>query len=55
MKGLAAETSAEWLSQAQARIAIEDGAAQLADISTRELAPLTAGEGAPTSGEGAGN
>jgi len=49
MQGLAAETSAEWLAQADARLAIEDAAAQLADISTRELAPQTAGD------EGAGN
>lgn len=47
MKGLAAEASAEWLAQAEARLAIEQAAAQLADISTRELAPQT--------GEGAGN
>jgi len=46
MKGLAAETSAEWLAQADARLAIEQAAAQLADISTRELAPQTTGEGA---------
>jgi len=46
MTGLAAETSAEWLAQADARLAIEDAAAQLADISTRELAPRTPGEGA---------
>jgi uroporphyrinogen-III synthase len=46
MKGLAAEVSAEWLAQAEARLAIEQAAAQLADISTRELAPQTAGEGA---------
>jgi uroporphyrinogen-III synthase len=47
MKGLAAEASAEWLAQAEARLAIEQAAAQLADMSTRELAPQT--------GEGAGN
>ena len=46
MKGLAAETSADWLAQADARLAIEGAAAQLADISTRELAPQTTGEGA---------
>ena len=49
MQGLAAETSREWLAQAEARLAIEDAAAQLADISTRELAPQTTGD------EGAGN
>ncbi|HEV8389402.1 MAG TPA: uroporphyrinogen-III synthase [Dongiaceae bacterium] len=51
MKGLAADTAAEWLSQAEARLAIEGAAAQLADISTRELAPLTASD----TSEGAGN
>jgi uroporphyrinogen-III synthase len=51
MTGLAAETAAEWLAQAEARLAIEDAAAQLADISTRELAPRTTSDG----GEGAGN
>jgi uroporphyrinogen-III synthase len=61
MTGLAAETAAEWLAQAEARLAIEDAAAQLADISTRELAPRTVGETpaetAPASqgAEGAGN
>jgi uroporphyrinogen-III synthase len=61
MTGLAAETAAEWLSQAEARLAIEQAAAQLADISTRELAPMTAGDPsiesgpASDSGEGAGN
>jgi uroporphyrinogen-III synthase len=51
MTGLAAETAAEWRAQAEARLAIEDAAAQLADISTRELAPRTTSDG----GEGAGN
>jgi uroporphyrinogen-III synthase len=56
MKGLSADTAAEWLAQAEARLAIEQSAAQLAEISTRELAPRTAAEGAPASnGEGAGN
>lgn len=61
MTGLAAETAAEWLSQAEARLAIEQAAARLADISTRELAPMTAGDPAiesgpaSDSGEGAGN
>ncbi len=60
MTGLAADAAGEWLSQAEARLAIEQSAAQLADISTRELAPLTASDGAPAadsdnSGEGAGN
>ena len=41
LTGLAAETAAEWLAQAEARLAIEESAAQLADISTRELAPRT--------------
>ncbi|MEZ5831910.1 MAG: uroporphyrinogen-III synthase [Dongiaceae bacterium] len=51
MTGLAAETAAEWLSQAEARLTIESAAAQLADLSTRELAPRAAGD----SGEGTGN
>ena len=56
MKGLAAEMAAEWLAQAEARLAIEEGAAQLADISTRELAPRTTGDAAPADdAEGAGN
>jgi uroporphyrinogen-III synthase len=57
MTGLAAETAAEWLSQADARLAIEDAAAQLADISTRELAPRTTAEAAPADdgAAGAGN
>ena len=57
MKGLAAEAAAEWVSQADARLAIEQAAAQLADISTRELAPRTVGEAATTGDgvEGAGN
>jgi uroporphyrinogen-III synthase len=56
MKGLSADTAAEWLAQAEARLAIEQSAAQLAEISTRELAPRTAADGAPASnGEGAGN
>jgi hypothetical protein len=60
MTGLAAEAAAEWLSQAEARLAIEQSAAQLADISTRELAPLAANDGsAPVEddagGAGAGN
>jgi hypothetical protein len=56
MKGLAAESAAEWLSQAEARLAIEQSAAQLAEISTRELAPQLSAESAPaSSGEGAGN
>ncbi len=47
LSGLAAETAAEWLSQAEARLAVDHAAAQLADISTRELAPQTgAGDGA---------
>lgn len=56
MTGLAAETASEWLAQADARLAIEQQAAQLADISTRELAPLTTGA-APVEDEtsGAGN
>lgn len=44
LTGLAAETAAEWLAQAEARLAIEEAAAQLADISTRELAPRTTAE-----------
>jgi uroporphyrinogen-III synthase len=44
LTGLAAETAAEWLAQAEARLAIEAAAAQLADISTRELAPRTTAE-----------
>jgi uroporphyrinogen-III synthase len=57
MTGLAAEAAAEWLSGAEARLAIEDAAAQLADISTRELAPRTTSEAveSATSAEGAGN
>jgi len=51
LDGLAAETSAEWLSQAEARLAVEHVAAQLADISTRELAPQ-AGAAAPNQGTG---
>ncbi len=55
LDGLAAETASEWLSQAEARLAIEHAAAQLADISTRELAPQTGatmGEPAPDQGTG---
>ena len=58
LTGLAAETAAEWLAQAEARLAIEESAAQLADISTRELAPRTTAETpveAPQGAEGAGN
>jgi hypothetical protein len=65
MKGLAAEEAAEWLAQAEARLAIEQAGAQLADISTRELVPQTATDATsegPTSaapgsdsGQGAGN
>jgi uroporphyrinogen-III synthase len=57
LTGLAAETAAEWLAQAEARLAIEDAAAQLADISTRELAPRTTApaDAAPAGAEGAGN
>jgi uroporphyrinogen-III synthase len=60
LTGLATETAAEWLAQAEARLAIEEAAAQLADISTRELAPRTTAQApveAPTSNgaEGAGN
>ncbi|MBA4095201.1 MAG: hypothetical protein C0484_00330 [Rhodospirillum sp.] len=59
LTGLAQETAAEWLAQAEARLAIEEAAAQLADISTRELAPRTIAaepaEAAPTGAEGAGN
>jgi len=59
LTGLAAETAAEWLAQAEARLAIEEAAAQLADISTRELAPRTTAqapvEAAPEGAEGAGN
>ena len=59
LTGLAQETAAEWLAQAEARLAIEESAAQLADISTRELAPRTIApaETAPASegAEGAGN
>jgi hypothetical protein len=56
LTGLAAETAAEWLAQAEARLAIEAAAAQLADISTRELAPrTTAAAPAPAGAEGAGN
>jgi hypothetical protein len=60
MKGLAAEAAAEWLSQAEARLAVEQAAAQLADISTRELAPRTSADAAtdgaasPASESGAG-
>ncbi|HET6618755.1 MAG TPA: uroporphyrinogen-III synthase [Dongiaceae bacterium] len=59
MKGLAAEAAAEWLSQAEARLAIEQSAARLADISTRALVPQAspdASTGAePASGAGTGN
>jgi uroporphyrinogen-III synthase len=56
LTGLAAETAAEWLAQAEARLAIEESAAQLADISTRELAPRTTAEAPANEGaEGAGN
>src|SRR5688572_2030116 len=58
LTGLAAETAAEWLAQAEARLAIEEAAAQLADISTRELAPRTTAATpveAPEGAEGAGN
>jgi hypothetical protein len=39
LTGLAAETAAEWIALAEARLTVEHAAAQLADISTRELAP----------------
>lgn len=39
LSGLAAETAAEWIALAEARLTVEHAAAQLADISTRELAP----------------
>jgi uroporphyrinogen-III synthase len=59
LTGLAQETAAEWLAQAEARLAIEESAAQLADISTRELAPRTTAEApaetGPEGAEGAGN
>jgi uroporphyrinogen-III synthase len=61
LTGLAAEAAAEWLAQADARLAIEEAAAQLADLSTRELAPRTVGETAiepapaAEGAEGAGN
>jgi hypothetical protein len=57
MTGLAAETAAQWLAQAEARLAIEQAAAQLADISTRELAPRTTAEAmpAPEGAEATGN
>ena len=58
LTGLAAETAAEWLAQAESRLAIEAAAAQLADISTRELAPRTTAAApveAPAGAEGAGN
>jgi uroporphyrinogen-III synthase len=58
LTGLAAETAAEWLAQAEARLAIEESAAQLADISTRELAPRTIAvtpAETPEGAEGAGN
>jgi uroporphyrinogen-III synthase len=58
LTGLAAETVAEWLAQAESRLAIEAAAAQLADISTRELAPRTTAAApveAPAGAEGAGN
>jgi len=61
MKGLAAEEAAEWLSQAEARLAIEQSAARLADISTRELVPQASTDDAAGTapanggGEGAGN
>ncbi len=55
LTGLAAETAAEWLSQAEARLAVEHVAAQLSDISTRELAPQTGdGAAAPDAGSGQG-
>jgi uroporphyrinogen-III synthase len=55
LTGLAQETAAEWLAQAEARLAIEEAAAQLADISTRELAPRTTAEAPAEGAEGAGN
>jgi hypothetical protein len=55
LTGLAAETAAEWLAQAEARLAIEEAAAQLADISTRELAPRTTAASTSEGAEGAGN
>ena len=42
LTGLAAETAAQWIALAEARLTVEHAAAQLADISTRELAPQTA-------------
>jgi uroporphyrinogen-III synthase len=41
LTGLAAETAAEWIALAESRLTVEHAAAQLADISTRELAPQT--------------
>jgi uroporphyrinogen-III synthase len=39
LTGLAAETAAQWIALAESRLTVEQAAAQLADISTRELAP----------------
>jgi hypothetical protein len=39
LTGLAAEAAAEWIALAESRLTVEHAAAQLADISTRELAP----------------
>lgn len=39
LAGLAAETAAQWVALADSRLTVERAAAQLADISTRELAP----------------
>lgn len=39
LTGLAAETAAQWIALAESRLTVEHAAAQLADISTRELAP----------------
>jgi hypothetical protein len=39
LTGLAAETATEWIALAESRLTVEHAAAQLADISTRELAP----------------
>lgn len=39
LAGLAAETAAQWIALAESRLTVEHAAAQLADISTRELAP----------------
>lgn len=56
LDGLAADVAGEWISQAEARLAVERMAAQLADISTRELAPQAAAAGpaeaAPDQGTG---